>query len=170
MAIVHDDIGRRRFLSQAVMGFGMLFGMGTLGFRFLQFLLPTEARRESETVLIGAESRIPLGEAVPMDLGGHKILVLRTEDGVAAFSRRCTDLGCLVSWNKERSAVHLPLPSGNLRPHRSEHCRTSSPAAGPVADRQTRRAVVREYSGDVARRELITYPKVNAWHRLSPRM
>jgi len=89
MAVVHDDIGRRRFLSQAVMGFGMLFGIGTLSFRFLQFLLPTEARRESETVLIGAESRIPLGEAVPMDLGGRKILVLRTEEGVAAFSRRC---------------------------------------------------------------------------------
>ncbi len=31
MAIVHDDIGRRRFLSQAVMGFGMLFGLGLLG-------------------------------------------------------------------------------------------------------------------------------------------
>jgi Rieske Fe-S protein len=33
---------------------------------------------------------------------------LRTEDGVAAFSRRCTDLGCLVSWNKERSQFICP--------------------------------------------------------------
>jgi cytochrome b6-f complex iron-sulfur subunit len=88
MAIVHDDIGRRRFLSQAVMGFGMVFGIGTLGLRFLQFLLPTQGRKEPETVLIGAESRIPLGEALPMDLGGRKILVIRTEEGVTAFSRR----------------------------------------------------------------------------------
>ena len=114
MAIVHDDIGRRRFLSQAVMGFGMLFGLGTLGFRFLQFLLPTRPEREAETVLIGTEARIPLGEAVSMDLGGRKILVLKTEDGVAAFSRRCTDLGCLVSWNKERAQFICPCHQGTF--------------------------------------------------------
>lgn len=112
MAIVHDDAGRRRFLSQAVMGFGMLFGIGTLGFRFLQFLVPNRKERQAETVLIGAESKIPVGEAVPMDFGGHKILVLRTTEGVVAFSRRCTDLGCLVSWNREREQFVCPCHQG----------------------------------------------------------
>ena len=114
MAIVHDDAGRRRFLSQAVMGFGMLFGLGTLGFRFFQFLLPHGKDRPPETVLIGSESRIPLGEAVPMDLGGQKILVLKTQEGVVAFSRRCTDLGCLVSWNKEREQFICPCHQGTF--------------------------------------------------------
>jgi Rieske Fe-S protein len=114
MAIVHDDAGRRRFLSQAVMGFGMLFGIGTLGFRFMQFLLPTTIQKQPETVLIGAETRIPLGEAVPMDLGGHKIPVLKTNEGVAAFSRRCTDLGCLVSWNKDREQFVCPCHQGTF--------------------------------------------------------
>jgi cytochrome b6-f complex iron-sulfur subunit len=114
MAIVHDDAGRRRFLSQAVMGFGMLFGIGTLGFRFLQFLVPNRKERQAETVLIGAESKIPLGEAVPMDFGGHKILVLRTTEGVVAFSRRCTDLGCLVSWNREREQFVCPCHQGTF--------------------------------------------------------
>jgi cytochrome b6-f complex iron-sulfur subunit len=112
MAIVHDDTSRRRFLSQAVMGFGMLFGIGALGFRFLQFLVPSRRERQAETVLIGAESKIPLGEAVPMDLGGHKILVLKTREGVVAFSRRCTDLGCLVSWSKEREQFVCPCHQG----------------------------------------------------------
>jgi cytochrome b6-f complex iron-sulfur subunit len=114
MAIVHDDAGRRRFLSQAVMGFGILFGIGTLGFRFLQFLVPNRKERQAETVLIGAESKIPLGEAVPMDFGGHKILVLRTTEGVVAFSRRCTDLGCLVSWNREREQFVCPCHQGTF--------------------------------------------------------
>ena len=114
MAIVHDDAGRRRFLSQAVMGFGILFGIGTLGFRFLQFLVPNRKERQAETVLIGAESKIPVGEAVPMDFGGHKILVLRTTEGVVAFSRRCTDLGCLVSWNKERELFVCPCHQGTF--------------------------------------------------------
>lgn len=94
------------------MGFGLLFGIGTLGLRFLQFLMPNRQARQAEAVLIGTESRIPVGEAVPMDLGGQKILVLRTNDGVVAFSRRCTDLGCLVSWNKEREQFVCPCHQG----------------------------------------------------------
>ena len=94
------------------MGFGLLFGIGTLGFRFLQFLVPNRKDRQAETVLIGAESKIPVGEAVPMDLGTHKILVLRTNEGIVAFSRRCTDLGCLVSWNKEREQFVCPCHQG----------------------------------------------------------
>jgi cytochrome b6-f complex iron-sulfur subunit len=112
MAVIHDDVGRRRFLSQAVMGLGVLFGLGTLGLRFLQFLVPPRRAKQAEAVLIGAESRIPLGDAVSMDLGGHKILVLKTEQGVAAFSRRCTDLGCLVSWSKEREQFLCPCHQG----------------------------------------------------------
>ncbi|WP_447980129.1 QcrA and Rieske domain-containing protein [Candidatus Nitrospira bockiana] len=112
MAIIHDDSSRRRFLSQAVMGFGLLFGMGTLGVRFLQFLIPSPKPRQAAPVLIGTESTMPLGEAVAMDLGGQKIMVLRTDDGVAAFSRRCTDLGCLVSWSKEREQFVCPCHQG----------------------------------------------------------
>jgi cytochrome b6-f complex iron-sulfur subunit len=112
MAIVHDDIGRRRFLSQAVMGFGTLFGIGALTLRFAQFLIPSQKAKRYEAVLIGAESRIPIGEAMPMDLGSHKILVVRTDEGVTAFSRRCTDLGCLVSWNKEREQFVCPCHQG----------------------------------------------------------
>lgn len=112
MAIIHDDVGRRRFLSQAVMGFGLLFGIGTLALRFAQFLIPSRRPKQYAAVLIGAESRIPLGEAVPMDLGGHKLLVLKTDEGVVAFSRRCTDLGCLVSWNKEREQFVCPCHQG----------------------------------------------------------
>jgi len=112
MAIVHDDIGRRRFLSQAVMGFGTLFGLGALTLRFAQFLIPSQKQKRYEAVLIGAESRIPIGEAMPMDLGSHKILVLRTDEGVMAFSRRCTDLGCLVSWNKDREQFVCPCHQG----------------------------------------------------------
>jgi len=112
MAVIHDDIGRRRFLSQAVMGFGLLFGLGTLALRFIQFLVPSPGPKRVGAVLIGAESRVPMGEAVSLDLSGHKILVLRTDEGVVAFSRRCTDLGCLVSWNKEREQFLCPCHQG----------------------------------------------------------
>jgi nitrite reductase/ring-hydroxylating ferredoxin subunit len=124
MAIIHDDAGRRRFLSQAVMGFGLLFGVGTLGLRFIQFLVPSRKPRRSEAVLIGAESRIPPGEALSLDFSGHKILVLQTDQGVAAFSRRCTDLGCLVSWNKERQQILCPC-------HRGVYDRNGTNIAGP---------------------------------------
>lgn len=112
MAIIHDDTGRRRFLSQAVMGFGLLFGMGLLGLRFFQFLVPSQRPKQLEPVLLGAESRIPMNEAVPMELSGHKLLVLKTGEGVVAFSRRCTDLGCLVSWDKQKEQFICPCHQG----------------------------------------------------------
>ncbi|TAJ32222.1 MAG: ubiquinol-cytochrome c reductase iron-sulfur subunit [Nitrospirae bacterium] len=112
MAIIHDDLGRRRFLSQAVMGFGLLFGMGTLALRFVQFLVPSPKPKRYEAVLIGSESQVPVGEALPMDLSGQKIMVLRTNEEVMAFSRRCTDLGCLVSWSKEREQFLCPCHQG----------------------------------------------------------
>ncbi len=94
------------------MGFGLLFGLGTLALRFIQFLVPSPGPKRVGAVLIGAESRVPMGEAVSLDLSGHKILVLRTDEGVVAFSRRCTDLGCLVSWNKEREQFLCPCHQG----------------------------------------------------------
>jgi len=112
MAIIHDDVGRRRFLSQAVMGFGALFGMGLLGVRFLQFLIPSRKDKRYEAVLIGAESKVPVGDAVPLEFGKQKLMVLRTDEGVVAFSRRCTDLGCLVSWSKERQEFVCPCHQG----------------------------------------------------------
>jgi cytochrome b6-f complex iron-sulfur subunit len=112
MAIIHDNEGRRRFLSQAAMGFGLIFGLGTLGLRFVQFLMPSTNRKTHETVLVGAEAQLPVGEAVTMDLGGHKIALLRTSEGVVAFSRRCTDLGCLVSWKKNREQFVCPCHQG----------------------------------------------------------
>jgi Rieske Fe-S protein len=136
MAIIHDDAGRRRFLSQAVMGFGLLFGMGTLAVRFAQFLVPGRKAKRTESVLIGAESRVPLGDAVPMDVGGQKIMVLRTADGVAAFSRRCTDLGCLISWNKERAQFVCPC-------HQGVFDQTGKNIAGPPPRPLDRYAVVK---------------------------
>jgi Rieske Fe-S protein len=124
MAIIHDDVGRRRFLSQAVMAFGLLFGMGTLAMRFAQFLVPSPAPKRLEPVLIGTASRVPMGEAVAMDLSGHKLMVLRTEEGVVAFSRKCTDLGCLVSWNREREQFVCPC-------HQGAFDKTGKNVAGP---------------------------------------
>jgi len=112
MAIIHDDIGRRRFLSQAVMGFGMLFGLGLLGLRFVQFLIPSQRSKEYEPVFLGEEKSIPANEAMAMELSGQKLLVLKTDQGVVAFSRRCTDLGCLVSWDKRREQFVCPCHQG----------------------------------------------------------
>lgn len=94
------------------MGFGALFGLGTLALRFAQFLIPGRRQKQHQAILIGMESQLPMGEAVPLDLGSQRLVVLRTGDGVAAFSRRCTDLGCLVSWNKEREQFVCPCHQG----------------------------------------------------------
>jgi cytochrome b6-f complex iron-sulfur subunit len=137
MAIIHDDVGRRRFLSQAVMGFGLLFGVGLLALRFFQFLVPSQRATRYEPILIGAESRIPVGEAISLDIGDQKILVLKTEKGVVAFSRRCTDLGCLVSWSKDRQQFLCPC-------HQGVYDKTGLNIAGPPPRPLDRFQIVRK--------------------------
>jgi len=124
MAIIHDDVGRRRFLSQAVMGFGLLFGGGLFGLRFMQFLMPSQKSKGYELVLLGSEATMPLNDAVAVDLGGHKLLVVKTDEGVVAFSRRCTDLGCLVSWDRQRAQFVCPC-------HQGIYDKTGKNIAGP---------------------------------------
>jgi cytochrome b6-f complex iron-sulfur subunit len=112
MAVIDDDIGRRRFLSQAVMGFGVLFGVGSLAFRFLQFLVPMATSKRLETVLVANADTIAAGEAAFVDVGRHRLALVDTADGPVAFSRRCTDLGCLVSWSKPRGQFVCPCHQG----------------------------------------------------------
>ncbi|HZS10959.1 MAG TPA: Rieske (2Fe-2S) protein [Nitrospirales bacterium] len=112
MAVIHDDVSRRRFLSQAVMGFGLLFGVGSLTMRFIQFLIPAVAAKRLETVLVGNTAKLHPGEALVVDVGRHRLAVLQTDSGPIALSRRCTDLGCLISWNVDRQQFVCPCHQG----------------------------------------------------------
>jgi cytochrome b6-f complex iron-sulfur subunit len=112
MTVINDNVSRRRFLSSAFMSLGVGLGLGTLFVRFGQFLIPTPKPKKSEEILIARVSDIPEKAPLPIEVSGNKALLLKTEDGFAAFSRKCTDLGCLVSWDASREQFVCPCHQG----------------------------------------------------------
>ncbi|MBI5683333.1 MAG: Rieske (2Fe-2S) protein [Deltaproteobacteria bacterium] len=112
MGVIHDNTSRRKFLSNAFMTFGLSFGLGALFVRFGQFITPDRKEKMTAKVLIGNLAEIPENAATPLEISGNKILVVRSEDGFNAFSRRCTDLGCLVSWEPAKQQFICPCHQG----------------------------------------------------------
>ncbi|MBI5233087.1 MAG: Rieske (2Fe-2S) protein [Deltaproteobacteria bacterium] len=111
MKAIHDNISRRKFLSSGFMWFGLAFGLGALMARFVQFLLPESEPRKIQEVLVGVEADIPAG-GLALDIAGEKVILLKKQDEVIAFSRRCTDLGCLVSWDRSAEQFICPCHHG----------------------------------------------------------
>jgi len=112
MGVINDDISRRKFLSSAFMALGLGFGLGALGLRFLQFLSPKVTVDRFEEILVGSISDIQDSDITPMEIGNVRIFLLKTDTGLMAFSRKCTDLGCLVNWDKARQEFICPCHQG----------------------------------------------------------
>ena len=112
MGVINDNVSRRKFLSSAFMAVGLGFGLGTLGLRFLQFLSPTVKAKRFEEILVGTVNELSKSDAMPMEIAGSKILFLKTDAGLVAFSRKCTDLGCLVGWDKAKQQFICPCHQG----------------------------------------------------------
>lgn len=112
MTVINDNISRRKFLSSAFMALGVSLGMGTLLMRFGQFLIPKPKVKEFEEILIARDEDVPEKDPLPIEIGGSKALLLRTTEGLVAFSRKCTDLGCLVSWDTSRQEFICPCHGG----------------------------------------------------------
>lgn len=112
MGVINDDISRRKFLSSAFMALGLGFGLGALGLRFLQFLSPKVKVDRFEEILVGSTSELLKSEVTPIEVAGSRMFILNTDTGLIAFSRRCTDLGCLVNWDKAMQQFICPCHQG----------------------------------------------------------
>jgi cytochrome b6-f complex iron-sulfur subunit len=112
MGVINDNISRRHFLSDAFMAVGLGFGLGTLGLRFLQFLSPKVKADRFEEILVGSASDVLKSDITPVEVAGSKIFLLKAEAGLVAFSRKCTDLGCLVNWDKAMQQFICPCHQG----------------------------------------------------------
>lgn len=112
MTVINDNVSRRKFLSNAFMTLGVGLGLGTALVRAGQFLMPKPKAREFDEILIAMDADIPEKAPLPVEISGNKALLLRTTEGLVAFSRKCTDLGCLVSWDTSRQEFICPCHGG----------------------------------------------------------
>jgi len=112
MSVINNNPERRRFLSGAFMTLGLTLGFGTMATRFLQFLMPDVTAKKSSEILVGRTNDLSGDGAKFIDVAGKKIALLHTENGLTAFSRVCTDLGCLISWDNAKDQFICPCHKG----------------------------------------------------------
>ncbi len=94
------------------MTFGITLGLGTLGGRFIQFLMPDVAEKKFSEILLGRVDDFKGSSAKFVDVAGKQVALLETDQGFSAFSRKCTDLGCLISWDDSKDQFICPCHQG----------------------------------------------------------
>jgi cytochrome b6-f complex iron-sulfur subunit len=60
---------------------------------------------------------LPPGQRTNLELDGHPIELLRTENGVTARSLRCTHQGCEVKWEEDAQQYVCPCHEGKFDAH-----------------------------------------------------
>ncbi|MCG3128123.1 MAG: Cytochrome b6-f complex iron-sulfur subunit [Phycisphaerae bacterium] len=101
-------IARRRFLDNALRGFGALAAVALL-WPALAYVFPARRRGGAdERASAGKQDGWAVWEMRKVALGGKAVGVIRTEQGFRAFSLVCTHLGCIVHWNSAQREFECP--------------------------------------------------------------
>src|SRR5574339_4023 len=100
---------RRQFIQLGLAGLGAAW-LGTL----LQVrLFPTKSAAEARPVSFPL-SELPVGGTKALTYGGVSVLVMRTREGLRAFSLVCTHLGCTVEWQGDKKEFYCPCHDGRF--------------------------------------------------------
>jgi cytochrome b6-f complex iron-sulfur subunit len=103
-------VARRQFIQ---------LGLATVGAAWLGTLLQsrlfpsTNATQEAQPVTFPLAD-LPVGGTKAITYGGLSVLVLRTPEGLRAFSLVCTHLGCTVQWQADKKEFYCPCHDGRF--------------------------------------------------------
>lgn len=99
---------RRAFLQA---GLGLLIA-GWVGWLLQNVLFPP-VRAEATPVEVPL-AELPVGGNKPITYEGKPALVLRTSEGVVAYSLICTHMGCIVQWQEGKQQFYCPCHDGRF--------------------------------------------------------
>ena len=104
----------RRSVLAAVLATGSLVvSYGLLGAYAVAYLFPPPARRRAQRLFIGRLGDFSPGAVRPfVDQRGRRLLIVRTDAGLAAFDTRCPHLGCQVHWETDQRRFVCPCHLG----------------------------------------------------------
>jgi len=75
-------------------------------------MTPSVADKNYSEVLVGNLSEIPKGSVKQVEVMGTQMALMNSDAGIVAYSRKCTDLGCLISWNSTKEQFICPCHNG----------------------------------------------------------
>ncbi len=105
-------MSRRTWLDWLLRGGLATWAIGFLA-PVLSYLWPAQRRGPAaQTISVGKAGELAEWEAKMAALSGRPIIIVRTPQGVRAFSAVCTHLGCIVQWNSQRRQIGCPCHAG----------------------------------------------------------
>jgi len=102
----------RRKLLRLLLGLLGSATVVTFAYPFVKFLAPPEGESKIKKLVV-KKSEIPTGEAKGFIYDNIPVIVINLpEKGFVAFSKVCTHLGCLVTYEKRRKILLCPCHAG----------------------------------------------------------
>jgi cytochrome b6-f complex iron-sulfur subunit len=103
---------RRDFVANLILGTGTILGLGSLAYRFLEYLYPVIEPVKLVEVPAGAPDDIPSDGVRLVQLPQGPVLLEKADSEVRALSAICTHLGCTVQWHPEEKKFICPCHQG----------------------------------------------------------
>jgi cytochrome b6-f complex iron-sulfur subunit len=103
---------RRDFMANIILGTGTVLGLGSLAYRFLEYLYPVVTPIKLVEVPAGKPDDIPPDGVRLVQLPEGPVMLEKADNEVRAFSAICTHLGCTVQWHPEEKKFICPCHQG----------------------------------------------------------
>ena len=103
---------RRDFIANIILGTGTVLALGSLAYRFLEYLYPVIPPIKLVEVPAGKPDDIPSDGVRLVQLAEGPVMLEKAEKEVRAFSAICTHLGCTVQWHPEEKKFICPCHQG----------------------------------------------------------
>ena len=103
---------RREFIINLFVSVGAFLGLGSLAYRFAQFLYPVVPPIKLVEVSITKRGDIPVGGARLFNLPQGRVMLFNTGSELRGFSPVCTHLGCIIHWEDTVKKFVCPCHKG----------------------------------------------------------
>jgi cytochrome b6-f complex iron-sulfur subunit len=103
---------RRDFMANLILGTGTILGLGSLAYRFLEYLYPVVPPIQLVEVPAGKSDDIPLEGVRLVQLPEGPVMLEKADNEIRAVSAICTHLGCTVQWHPEEKKFICPCHQG----------------------------------------------------------
>ncbi len=103
---------RREFMADVILGLGTVLGLGSLAYRFLEYLYPVVPPLRLVEVPAGTPHQIPSDGVRLVHLPEGPVMLEKEDKEVRALSAVCTHLGCIVQWHPKARKFICPCHHG----------------------------------------------------------